>query len=209
MAEQTFNEAEQFLLQNWATTIEVEDSISEVRTKYEALCERIAEGVAESHKELDIQTVKVLITAGPAAIKSGVIVVGRSSWPSEGKIYQTAFWVENLRLEVLLDEDEDDPMVGFWLQAPDDSRDFAADVKAIQGAAKKILTSEQLSQWHLGNGEETAIVGRVVASKQELLAMLSKGETERFVDTIVEQLEELATLIPAIDGVLGTTPKTS
>ena len=41
MAEQTFNEAEQFLLQHWATTIEVEDSIGEVRANEFALRFRV------------------------------------------------------------------------------------------------------------------------------------------------------------------------
>jgi len=48
MAEQSFNEAEQYLLQNWNVASEIEDSIKEVRAKYQGLCECVASvGIGE------------------------------------------------------------------------------------------------------------------------------------------------------------------
>ena len=183
MPELEFNDAERYLLENWQVATEVEDSMSEVRDKYQALCERISEAVRENHKELDLEIVEVLSVA-KAGVKSGAIILGRSSWPSEGKNWPTGFWVENLRLEVLLDQEQDPPMVGFWLISDDDV-DVQAFGRAVKDAAKDAFSAEQLSRWHLGDNDETAFVGRVVARKEEVLTMLSKGETERFVYTIV------------------------
>jgi len=207
MPEQKFNEAELYLLQNWAVATDVEDAIAEVRTKYEALCVKIAETVKASHtKELDDEEiVEVLKIAGPARLKSGAIVLRRSSWPSNGKNSPTGFWVENLRLEYLNDENEAPPEIGFWLDWDDEKDDdiYGAVAKAIAEAARKAFSSEQSSQWKPGDNDRTALIGKVVASKQELLGMLSSGKTEEFVDCIVGQLEELAALIPAIDEALG------
>jgi len=206
MAEQKFDEAEQYLLQNWAVATDVEDAIDGVRTKYEALCVRIAETVTDNHKkELDDEeVVAVLKIAGPARLKSGAIVLRRSSWPSNGKNSPTGFWVTNLRLEYLNDEDKAPPEIGFWLDWDDEKDDdvYSTVAKAIADAARKAFSSEQSSQWKPGDNEWTPLIGKVVASKEEIREMLSKNDTERFVDTIVNQLEELATLIPAIDEAL-------
>jgi hypothetical protein len=202
MPDHKFNEAEEYLLEHWEIAREVEDSMEAVRDKYQVLCERIAEQVKESHKELDTDSVEVYRSSG--ILKSGGMVLSRKSWPSYGKNQPTGFWIENLRLEFLVDAEEDEPIVGFWLIWSDDADDeFYANAETrIKNAAKKLLTSEKMKAWEFGDNEDTPLVGRQIAPKQELLNMLSKGDSARFVETIVEQLEELAVLIPDIDGIL-------
>lgn len=201
MPDHEFNEAEEYLLDHWEIATGVEDSMEMVRNKYQVLCERIAEQVKESHKELENDRVEVDRSSG--TLKSGGMVLGRQSWPSYGK-EPTGFWVVNLRLEFLVNAEEEEPIVGFWLiwndKADDEFYENAA--TAIRNAAKKQLSSDKMKAWEFGDNEDTPLVGRRIASKQELLNMLSKGDSKRFVDTIVEQLEELAVLIPEIDGIL-------
>jgi hypothetical protein len=134
---------------------------------------------------------------------SGGMILGRQSWPSYGKNQPTGFWIQNLRLEFLVGAEEDEPVVGFYICLKEDAEeeDYERAKKEFKDAVKKRLSSEQLKSWEFGDNEYTPLIGKRIASKQELLRMLSKGESERFVNTIVEQLEELAILIPDIDQI--------
>ena len=76
----------------------------------------------------------------------------------------------------------------------------------IEDAVRSALNSEQLKHWKFGDNENSALIGTSVTTKRELLDLLATNETERFFETVVERLEELCLLIPAIDAALAKTP---
>ena len=131
-----------------------------------------------------------------------------NQWPRDGENRPTGFWIENIRLEVLANEDEPPPLIGLWVISSDDKFDYDPAQAAIVHAARESFGTEKRSSWHFGDNENTAIIGRKIATKKVLLEMLANGESQGFVDLIVEQLEELAQLIPAVDRALdGIKPE--
>jgi hypothetical protein len=49
----TFNELDQWVIKNWIESRQLEDSMIEVREKYESVCDRIIDAVKEEQQELD------------------------------------------------------------------------------------------------------------------------------------------------------------
>jgi len=127
---------------------------------------------------------------------------------AEGREQTSREWVDLLRraaaigiLDILADDDKDPPLAGIWIQE-NDAWDYKVAEEAVRNAAKTVLGPEKLPRWRLGDNEYTAVLGRAIASKQEILEMLAKDETDHFVSLRVEHFEELTGFIPAIDSAL-------
>ena len=199
MAKEVFNEAERFLIQHWFDTGELEESIEETRIKYQALCEKVAETVREQHDDLDMQTVEVTRVSGPAGMKAGVIKLSKKLW-TKGKHYWTGFWMENLRLEYLADEDEPQPLVYLWVNAEEAGLEQNKVERVIREAIEEVLTPVELTGVTTVIGDDYFLEIQF-ATKQQLIDMLAKGETDRFVETLAKPFDLLAKLMPAIDQI--------
>ena len=53
MPKQLWNEAEQYLIGNWAGARLLEEAMEGVRNKYKEIFQRVIEAVTQSHPELD------------------------------------------------------------------------------------------------------------------------------------------------------------
>lgn len=194
MAKETFNEPERFLIRHWSEARDLEESIAEARQKYQLLCEKVAETVRERHDDLD-EYVEVTRFSGP---KAGVIVLGKPSWPRE-KRFRTGFWIENLRLEYLADEDKPPPLAYLWINHDHTDVTEAEAKRAILAAVPIALTPAEQARITTLTGEDY-LLGIEFAKKQELIDMLAGGDSSQLVDTMVEQLELLAKLSPTLDA---------
>src|SRR6266545_1867788 len=92
-----FNEAEQFLLQNWADAHLLENAMDQVRTKYAALIDEVIETFRTSHPEFSNGDTRYLRNYGDVGI-------GKPSWLSER--WTSGFWIGDLRLDNLISQDE-------------------------------------------------------------------------------------------------------
>lgn len=202
MAKDVFNEAERFLIQHWWEALELEQAIDEVRVKYQSLCEKVAETVRERHDDLE-KMVEVTRISGPVGIKTGVVVLGKRTWPRE-KRHWTGFWIEHMRLEYLVDESKPPPLASLWISTDVPGVDFETTKQSILVAAEEVLTAEELGRRVKALSDDGYVIGFEFVEKQALIDMLHKGDTEGFIEAIVAPLDLLAKLTPALDAAFPT-----
>ena len=145
MAKQLMNEAERFLLEHWADARLLEESMEDVRKKYEEVFQQTADAVRKDHPELD----KKVVTFKPN-LTDGQIGFGRKSWPISKWGAPAGFWVDKLRLDVLAAED---PYSSIWV--PKESNlDFDAAREICEESAKTLLTPQEFEDTKSGVKED-------------------------------------------------------
>lgn len=195
MAKALLNEAERYLLQNWADAHLLEEAMEEVRTKYKALFERIVEAVTEAHPELDAHRWSLT-----QSWTDGNIGFGRTSWPADTYDNPAGLWINDLRLESVTAEDSEQPSASIW--APKKSPiDFDAARAMVKAEAKKLLTAEELKNTFWTESGEDTLLWLPTPSKRQLLDALLDGDGEAYVKQFVAQLDMMARFVPVLDKV--------
>ena len=202
MEKETFNEAERFLLGNWAGSRQLEVSMEEVRAKYSTVAQRVFKALQDSQENLDFSFVRVTRLSG-----IGWLALGRKAWHPDGH-RPTGYWIKNLRLEYLSDETKPQPSASIWIKpALKEGIDFNDACKAIHDAAPKILSEDEYRRCELISDGETVLKLEIQPGRKELLEMLSQKDSQAFVDCLVSHFEILAKFTDVLDSVLVKTKK--
>jgi len=196
MAKALLNEAERFLLQNWTDARLLEEAMEVVRGKYTEVCERVVEAVAKEHPELDAYRIAVTQFWGV-----GYLGMGRKTWPGGESTWPSGFWVNNIRLEILSDENAEPPYVYIEFSGKSkESLDFDKARIAVQKAAEKFLAPEELKSIAEAT-EKGVLIWLPAPSKNKLLGALLDGDGEAFVKLLVSQFDTMTRFVPVLDKV--------
>lgn len=202
MPKTNFNEAEQYLLRNWQQARLVAESMEAVRGKYSELFDRIWEAVRGKHEELDDKYIRPT-----QRWASGFIGVGRKAWRAKGSSL-AGLYIENVRLEVLADEEADAPYAGVWVGSAKKPATDTAGVERIVSATGTLLTPDELGRCTLEpSGFGYVIWYPLPEKRQELLDMAIEGDGQRFVDCLVSHFDVFARLIPVMDEAFAAGQK--
>lgn len=194
MPKQLMNEAERFLLEHWGDARLLEESMEGVRTKYKEVFQQIIDAVTEDHPELDANASYPTQFWG-----EGSIGFGRKSWPRGESTWPAGLWLWGVRLEHLAAEEFEPPSASIWVSKKS-NLDFGAARVAVNGAAKELLTPEELK----GTGSEESgehLLWLPAPSKRQLLESLSDGDGQGFVALFVSQFDLMARFVPVLDKV--------
>lgn len=193
MPKELLNEAERFLLERWAEARLLEESMEGVRTKYKEVFQRIIDAVTEDHPELDASAAYPTQFWG-----EGSIGFGRKSWPRGESSWPSGFWLWSVRLEHLVAEEFQPPSASIWVSKKS-NLDFDAARAAVNGAAKELLTPEELKETASEPGEH--LLWLPAPSKRQLLDSLSAGDGQGFVALFVSQFDLMARFVPVLEKV--------
>src|SRR5580658_5485849 len=127
-----FNELDQWLLQNWTATRQLEASMNDVQKKYETVCNHIIDLVKEETPRLNAFV--------PHFQRANFcIAFGRKEWPSQYAAWPTALWVGGFGLDNLITEEGDRPYACIWLSIPKGTNfDLEVARTKIQNAAVEL-----------------------------------------------------------------------
>jgi hypothetical protein len=197
MAENTFNEPEKYLIQNWVQARRAEKSMEEIRGKYAGIFDRVWEEVKAAHGELDHCHTRVT-----QFWCKGYMGIGRKEWRREGGD-QPLIQIDRLRLEVLLDDESEPPFAGIWAckaKKPGTDRDG---VRTIITEANKVLTKEEVARCQFESQNNYGYVLRynLPENRHDLAGFLLEEDGQNFVDCMVSHFEVLARFIPVLDKV--------
>lgn len=190
-----FNEAELFLIDKWADARLLEDSMEEVRKKYQEIGQLILARVTATHPELDF-TASYLTQFWD----SGYMGFGKRIWPDGGPKAPTGFYVGNLRLELLASDEEEPPIVYVWV--PKNANVDPMLTRSILKAAAEVHSSSEEYQQVSVEGTDEVCMYLPAPSRHDLRSALLDSTGQRFVDLIVKQFDGMARFIPALDKLL-------
>jgi hypothetical protein len=200
MTKELLNDAERYLLKNWADARLLEESMEDVRTKYKQLCQQVIDAVGATHPELDANVVYLT-----QSWTDGQIGFGRKSWPGGETREPAGLWLIGLRIEELSAEDSEPPYAAIWVPKKT-GVDLDAARVAVKEAAEKLLTSEERTTTVSERSGET-LLWWPTSSKRELLDAVSDGDGQKFVDLLVSDFKMLARFVPVLDRVFSENLK--
>lgn len=197
-----FNEAEKYLIANWQKARLVEDSMEDIRHKYAEICDQVLDAIKDEHKKIEWS--KACVTQFWC---DGFIGIGRKSWPNDetGGI----ICMDNLRLELLLDTNEECPFIGIYAGTPKKPMIDVKGIKRIISAADKLLTKDELDRCVKDEPTDYYYVlyYYLPEGKTELLNMIIKGDGQQFVDCLVEHFNVFIKFIPVLDELFSKSSK--
>ncbi|MDB5297571.1 MAG: hypothetical protein JWO31_3554 [Phycisphaerales bacterium] len=201
MSNQLLDEAELLLLKQWGEARLLEQSMERVRQKYAALFEQVVAAVTEAHPDLDSH--KVFVTQ---FWSKGSVGFGRKAWPDGDTYNLPGFWLHNLRLEVLADEDEPAPAATVWIP-PKAFKKIATDAAGVRQqllvAAADLLTKDEYERHLRQDGGGRALLHFAMPPKREVLNLFKAGDGEGLVEWAVGQFDVMARFLPLMDRILG------
>lgn len=207
MSKQTLNEAELLLLKHWDEAHLLEKSMERVREKYNALFEQVAEAVTQAHPELDSHKIHVTQFWG-----KGAIGFGRRSWPDGDSYNLPGLWLDNLRLEMLTEEDEAPPVASIWIP-PKAFKKVDSDVQAARQqmlvAAQQLLTKDEFERSVRPESGGKSILYFTTLSKKEVLELFVADEGAGLVEALITQFDLLARFVPSLDLILKNQSATA
>jgi hypothetical protein len=196
MVKALMNDAERYLLKNWADARLLESAMEGVRTRYKEVFQRITEAVTDSHPEFD--THRFAVTQ---FWTDGCLGFGRKSWPGGESRWPSGLWLNGLRLEELAAEDSEPPCASIWFSNKSKSElDVDAARCALEAVAKELLAPEELKGVTSGEGKGDLLYFPS-PSKAQLLDALSEGDGQGFVGIFVSQFDMMARFVSALDKV--------
>lgn len=177
----------------------LEETVQEIREKYEQVLDRVIDRVQKAHPEMDDPAMHLDVD-GNYTLHVGV---GKKSWPLASKGWPCGLWLQNVLLENLACEDDSDPPAkSIWLNP---SRDLGMDlvqaIDDIQKAAATILSGSDLRRLrtHFSGKTQGWITYPVTESRQELMTLFLQDNAEGFVEKMAGYFEELALFVPVVD----------
>ena len=197
MKNETFNEPERFLIQNWAASRQLELVMAKIRESYTSVGERIVAAIRGTHAELDSEIVALTQHWG-----NGTLLIGRKAWQPPNVDWPSGFSIDNLRLELLSDETEEPPCLSVWFSKPEKMGiDKQMAIDAIHQAATGILSQDEMKLCKLTSDDNCALVYLIPQSRKELLEMLETGTSQSFIDCLVGHLDIVAKFTPVLDKI--------
>jgi hypothetical protein len=192
------NEADRYLLEHWEQSLEFEQGMNDVRTKYDQVFQAVIDELKEKEwwKEGAFRSY--------ASQLYGCIGFGKKVWLSTDHKWEwPSLWLDDLDLEYILVDTETTPCVYVWLggsknQGPSPE---VFKEKLLKAAAPQIgKLPPRLQKYESG---KTILCWPLSGEKAALKQMLLKGETEALIEALVNELDRLAPFIQPIDSVLG------
>ena len=199
MTKELLNEAERYLLKNWAEARTLEESMEGVRVKYAELFQRVIHAVTGAHPELDRSVSYPTQNWG-----SGSIAFGRAAWPASDNYEPPGLWIWNLRLEKLASEDEPPPSAALYLPPKTVKKvglDRTAARALILKAAADVLEPTELGRLNKTESSDV-LLSFSMRSKTELLNLLTAGDGQALVDYLASEIDLLSRFVPALDALL-------
>ena len=195
----TFNELNQWLIENWTAARQLEDSMNEVQDKYKTVCERVIEAAQKEPLELDN------CRTHP---KHGHLSFARKKWLSQYESWSSGLWIWNISLDNLKAEEGAGHCAAIWLWVPKGTNfDLEEARTKIQNTAVELMKDEKLKFFFKDESEReknkrTCFWYNLPESRQSLAQMLLDNESEKFVECIVSHVMILARFIPVLDEIL-------
>jgi len=199
----TFNELNQWLLQNWTAARQLEDSMNKVQEKYKTVCERVIEAVQGERPELD--NCRVHFKQG-----DGSLSFAKKKWLTQYGTWPSGLWIGNMSLDELMADETDAPCASIWLWVPKGTNlDLEEARTKIENAGGEFMKGEKLKCFFKEESEreknkKTCFWYNIPESRKELTQMLLDEESEKFVECIASHVMILARFIPVLDQILLT-----
>lgn len=194
----TFNELQQWLLQNWPAARQLEDSMANVREKYKTVFERVIEVVQEEKRELEHCRLHLTDFNGNAGF-------AKKEWPGQYATWPSGLWIGDISLDNLMSDEGDHPNAYITLSVPKVTQvDLEEARSTIQMEAEKLLNDKNLKCFFNYEAHpKTCFWYDLPESRQELRQMLLENESEKFVQCIASHILILARFIPHLDEALA------
>jgi len=196
----TFNELQQWLLQNWEAAHQLVDSMDAVRDQYVTVFQPITTAVQKAHPELDDCRTHLNVLGGHAGF-------GRKQWPREYATWPSGLWFADISLDNLLTAESDPPSAYLYVSVPKARKFDLEDTRSrIQKAAPSLLKDEGLKYFAWEEGYPSVCLWyELPESRQELIQMLMDKESEKFVRCMVTHVHTLSKFIPLLDDIFSKT----
>ncbi len=189
----TFNEAERYLIQNWGNASLLESAMEQVRMRYTALFEDVFKRFQQSHAEFSNADTRYLRNYGDVG-------VGKPVWFTE--TWTSGFWLDSLRLETLISP-EACPGKSISINNRGVNPEEAA--RRLSLEATKILGDKESRKGVTSVGKVKAYIWFPLdQSRETLLDLIAKADSNAFVKCMVEQLESLVRFAPIVDEILSS-----
>ncbi len=205
MAKQLFNEAETYLLENWTDARLLEKSLVTMRKKYAAVLVKVLDEVKKRHPDFDCRGMefRVLDEDNDDDCDCVNIGVGKKAWPSASRRnWPSGLWICGITLGEIVAHGEGFPTASVWINPPEDSTvDLTSVGHRLEEEAKRLLPERTVT--HTVDKEDgwVSIDYSLPESRNALLELLLKGESQGFIKCLVAHFETLTKLVPAIDQI--------
>jgi hypothetical protein len=194
----TFNEIHQWVAQKWTEARQLEESMNEVRERYETVCERVVQVVQAETPELD--------NCRTHPKQGGDISFSRKKWLTQYESWPAGLWIGNINLDILMADEPPDPYASIWLGVPKDIKfDLERARSKLQNAAPELLKGEKLKWFFSAESErekKTCFWYELPESRSALVKMLLESKSEEFIECIASHVMILGRFIPVLDEIL-------
>jgi hypothetical protein len=136
------------------------------------------------------------------------MAVGCKKWCNEDSY--ASIRIDNLRPEILLDDNAVHPFVGIWAGKPNKPAMDVSGIKKVFSAADKVLTKDELAICEKAadpSDYRYVLRYKLPEDRRDLVGMLLEGDGQRFVDCLVAHFEVFAKFIPVLDEVFSKPGK--
>lgn len=195
-----FKEPERFLLDNWSDSRQLEQTMEDVRKKYEEVLKRVQEKVKRSGERLDDLRLGKWSRADDDD-DGWQLGFGRKQWP-RSNWGMCGYWLYNLDLEALTSERGPEPRASIWLKP---ARQRGVNVeqlgKRIKQEASRLLP-KNVQRSPEGEGADHPLVYTLPEDRKVLLGMLVQDDSQVFVDCLASHIETLSQFTPILDKYL-------
>lgn len=180
-----FNEPELCLLKDWTDARLLEDSMKEVRNKYDGILEEVIEKVQRNHNDLDCLK-RWFLRSGYRAV-----AIGKSNWPKSPEGWPSGFGIDHMGLDSMVLESDTHPSEYLFINGLQQR-----EVEEKLGAAvrKTLGTNWEPCPEKNGGGFYCRL-----ESRQALLDLLIKDEARGFIACMVGHFKQMAQLMSDVD----------
>lgn len=105
----TFSEPERFLLERWPDARLLEGSMEAVRSKYDALFQKVIDQAQRQQGEMDFPKIRISSV--------GELGLGKDSWPKKDSGWPSGFYLGSMKLDNLIDAKLPPPWKSVWVHS--------------------------------------------------------------------------------------------
>jgi|GEM_PF-6095052 len=192
MVKKTFNEVEEFVLNEWEKAIAFEAAMDSVRERAKSVLRRVKKRIGDLPDALD--SVDVGTSDG------GCIALGRTAWAKSSDTSIAGLWICYVGLDSLANPEIEAPYASIWGQkifATTGEGDGTR--KRIHAALKGILSDEEYASVRLEDSTQSRVLYWYFSSKHELLAALRSEDSSKFDDIVLKQVDMFVRMLPVVE----------
>jgi len=195
-----FNEVHQYVINNWIEARKLEDSMIDVREKYERVFERVIKAVQEEKPEFNNCQLH---------LKESAICFAKKKWSRKSEKWPPGLWIWPISLDKLMADDLDGTWPQIWFCDPKgkefDLKELEEARIKIKNASVELLKGEKPKYSFDDESDRSTLLWyNIPESRQELVQMLLDHESEKFVKCLASNVMILARFIPVLDEILLT-----